>query len=185
MLLCLLVMAQATIYGLGLNFKAAPQVQNSDITPDLSFLFSNNLLPSLNWEDNKGIGDKIWENDSSVAGQVFEQLMLTKCGIGGAAHGIVSTYNGVKLVSTEDWTKMPPTVLPQNATLAFCRSQRSRFASIYSWAVPIEDFFHGQKAPHGKNNSKDDCGQGRAAHAGGDTNLSGLPEPRVFRLQDV
>jgi hypothetical protein len=115
-----LELAQAIMYGLELNCKAVPQVQKMDIIPDLSFWFSNNLLPSLNWEDKKGIGEKIWKNDSSVAGQVFEQLLLTKCGIGGAVYGILSTYNGVKIVSTEDWTKVPPAVLQQNLTPDKC-----------------------------------------------------------------
>jgi hypothetical protein len=114
-------LAQAMIDGLELDCEAAPHVQNMDITPDLSFFFSSKLLAFLNWEDKKGIGDKVWENDSSVAGQVFEHLMLTKCGVGGAAFGILSTYNGFKLVSTEDWTKIPPAVLlPQNVTPDKC-----------------------------------------------------------------
>jgi hypothetical protein len=64
---------QTLIKGLGLDCKKAVLiVQNMDITPDLSIFFSKNFLPALNWEGKKGIGDNIFDNDSAVAGQVFE-----------------------------------------------------------------------------------------------------------------
>lgn len=116
-----LELIQSIMKGLGIDCKVAPQVQNMDIQPDLSFFFSKNILQALNWEDKKGIGDKMWDNESAVAGQVFEQLILTKASVGGAAYGIQSTYNGVRLVSTENWSdhlqleSSPPAVLPQNA----------------------------------------------------------------------
>lgn len=94
--------------GLGIDFTIVPQSANMDVEPDLSLFFSKNRLPALNWEDKKGIGVGMWANDSECAGQVFEQLMLTKMNVGGEAYGIQSTYNGVRLVSTNDWSNHPP-----------------------------------------------------------------------------
>lgn len=47
---------------------------------------------------------ELWENYSSCSGQIFEQLMLTKAGVGDAAYGVQSTYNGIRLLSSEDWS---------------------------------------------------------------------------------
>lgn len=98
----------AIIEGLGIDCTVVPQVANMDVEPDLSLFFSKNRLPALNWEDKKGIGNSMWSNDSACAGQVFEQLILTKGNVGGEAYGIQSTYNGVRLVSTHDWSNHPP-----------------------------------------------------------------------------
>jgi hypothetical protein len=58
----------------------------------------------MSWEDKKDNGgDATWESDTEVAGQVFEQLMVTHIGLGGPAYGIHSTFNAVRLVSNVDF----------------------------------------------------------------------------------
>ena len=68
-----------------------------DITPDLTVRFAKNFVSGLAWEDKKPIGDGMWDNNSECAGQAFDQLMLTKSGLGGVAYGFMSTYNGVRI----------------------------------------------------------------------------------------
>jgi hypothetical protein len=64
----------------------------------------------------------MWDNNSECAGQAFDQLMLTKSGLGGVAYGVMSTYNGVRMLSTENWSgrsalAVAPT-LPMDSTVS-------------------------------------------------------------------
>jgi len=93
-----------------------------DITPDLTVRFAKNFVSGLAWEDKKPIGDGMWDNNSECAGQAFDQLMLTKSGLGGVAYGFMSTYNGVRMFSTENWSgrsalAVAPT-LPMDSTVS-------------------------------------------------------------------
>ena len=94
------------------SVNIVPELENMDISPDLVFTIGNNRVHSMACEVKKGNGgSKTWKSDSEVAGQVFEQLSVTQMGVGGPAYGIVSTFNEVRLVSTNDFGSHKPLVI--------------------------------------------------------------------------
>jgi hypothetical protein len=78
-----------------------PRVNVMDVIPDLTIVFGENRYLGATIEVKKHVKGQLRDIfGPNVAGQVFEQLYLSKLGLSGNSYGLISTYNSVRLVST-------------------------------------------------------------------------------------